>query len=76
MPRHHRTVRLQQGLWEKNTTRRVEIFLPNRRSHFCEPPASGARVVAAKARRMRAADAYRLRQGWRAFLLPGRQRQG
>jgi hypothetical protein len=32
MPRHHRTVRLQQGLWEKNTTRRVEIFLPNRRS--------------------------------------------
>jgi len=47
-----------------------------RRSHFCEPPASGARVVAAKARRMRAADAYRLRQGWRDFLHQGRQRQG
>ena len=40
-----------------------------RRSHLCEPPASGARVVAAKARRMRAADSYRLRQGWRDFLL-------
>jgi len=36
---------------------------------YCEPPASGARVVAAEARRMRAADAYRLRQGWRDFLL-------
>lgn len=32
MPSHYRTVRLQQGLWEKNTTRRVEIFFPNRRS--------------------------------------------
>ena len=32
MPCQYRTVRLQQGLWEKNTTRRVEIFLPNRRS--------------------------------------------
>lgn len=32
MPSDYRTVRLQQGLRGKNTTRRVEIFLPNRRS--------------------------------------------